>query len=404
MTFQNLKEEKTLPGRFCPVCGKPVSFDEVKRFGTCKVCYYKSHPLFTLEKKSLFIQICPTCLKYRNLEESDKDKAWYVPEQKDYKTVWSQAIYHFLVSKIKVSDDIDFSIDFTREPEVLDTGKKKTVWLDLVGKTRDDNGSTEDEREETTRVQLRYSIGTCNDCAQKRVGYHNSVVQLRASMKREETESLIEEMKQDIIEFTAKTEYHGTNQISGIEEVPGGIDIKFMSKQLGKSVVNHLRKKYCVEVKESFRITGPDKEKGGNLSRSFHVIRIYPFLPGDVMLFKRSGEPCLILRVSPTMVHLISLAKGRLEHARPDTFTEEDLIFQGGKDPFVEFQVVSINELYGTMNLMRLDNYEERVESIKEWLCVEKEGSMIKGFFFADALYLFPLEMDLDYDEDNVEA
>jgi len=391
-----------VPGRFCPVCGKAVSFDEIKRFGTCRACYYRNHPLFTLEKKSLFIQICPTCLKYRNLEENDK--AWYVPEQKDYKSVWSQAIYHFLVSKIKVSDDIDFAIDFTHEPDVIDSGKKKIVWLELVGKTRDDAVSTDDEREERIRVQMRYSIGTCNDCAQKRVGYHNSVVQLRASMKRSETDELIEEMKKDIIEFTSRTEYHGTNQITGIEEVPGGIDIKFMSKPLGKTVANHLRKKFCVDVKESFRITGPDKEKGGNMSRSFHVIRIYPFLPGDVLLFKRTGEPCMILKVSPTMVHLISLAKGRLEHARPDTFTEDDLVFQVNKDPHVEFQVVSINEQDDTMNLMRLDNYEERVESIKEWLCVEKEGSVIKGFFFADKLYLFPLEMDLDYDEDDVEA
>lgn len=391
-----------MPGRFCPVCGKAVSFDEVKKFGNCRSCYFKSHPLFTLEKKSLFIQICPTCLKYRNLEEYDK--AWYVPEQKDYKSVWSQAIYHFLVSKIKVSDDIDFSIDFTHEPEVLDSGKKKIVWLELVGKTRDESGDPDNYREESTRIQLRYSIGTCNDCAQKRVGYHNSVIQLRAGMKRAEMDDLIEAMKQDIIEFTSRAEYHGTNQITGIEDVPGGIDIKFMSKPLGKTVANHLRKKYCVDVKESFRITGPDKEKGGNMSRSFHAIRLYPFLPGDVLLFKRTGEPCLILRVSPTMVYLISLARGRLEHARPDTFTEDDLIFQVNKDPVVEFHVVSINEQDNTMNLMRLDNYEERVESIKEWLYVEKEGSVIKGFFFADNLYLFPLQIDIDHDENDLEA
>nr|MDO8110281.1 NMD3-related protein [Candidatus Sigynarchaeota archaeon] len=388
--------------RFCPVCGKTVSLEDIKKYdGTCKTCYYKNHPLFTMEKKSLFIQICPQCLKYRNIEESDK--AWYIPERKEYKDVWFQAIHHFLISKIKGSDALDFFIDPTHEPSVIDSGKKKIVWLELTGRSRPEGTEGEEPREEIVKIQLKYSVGTCNDCAQKHVGYHNSLIQLRSGMKRVENEQRIADLKQDILDFASRSDFHGTNQITSVEDVSGGVDIKLMSKQLGKNITNYVRKKYCVDVKESFKIAGPDKETGGNLTRTFYGIRLYSFVPGDVLLFEKKGEPCMILRVTSAMAHLVSLVTGRIEHAKPDTFTEEDLIFQVNKDDPIEFQVVSLNEQDATMNLMRTDTYEERVENFKEWLGIEQEEDIIKGFFFADKLYLFPLAQVVDHDKGGAE-
>jgi NMD protein affecting ribosome stability and mRNA decay len=181
--------------RFCPVCSKTVSLDEIKKYTTCKACYNKEHPLFTLGNQSMSIQICSTCMKYRDIEQNDK--AWYVPEAKVFKEVWMQAIYHFLVSKIPGHEKLDFFIDFTREPDVLGSGRKKVVWFELTGREREED----EPREATEKVQLVYSVGTCNDCAQKRVGYHNSVIQLRTGMKRAENEHMIEQMQHDVEEI-----------------------------------------------------------------------------------------------------------------------------------------------------------------------------------------------------------
>jgi NMD protein affecting ribosome stability and mRNA decay len=367
-----------------------VSLEEIRKYTTCKACYNKEHPLFTLDKHSMFIQICPTCLKYRNIEENDK--AWNVPEAKVFKEVWMQAIYHFIVIRIPGHEKLDFSIDFTYEPDVIDSGKKKVVWFDLTAREREDDSP----REATERIQLKYSVGTCNDCAQKRVGYHNSVIQLRSGMKRAENESMIEQMQHDVEVLAAQTEFHGTAQITSIEPVAGGVDIKLASKRLGKVIAGQLRKKYCVDIKESFKLVGIDKETGTAMTRQFYAIRLLPFLSGDVLLLPRTGEPCLVLKITSAMVHLVSLVSGKVEHAKPEAFTEESIVFQPARGTLVEFQVVSLNEADGTMNLMNLATYEERVEALRPWLGISTEGVTITGFYFADMLYFLPLTRMID--------
>jgi NMD protein affecting ribosome stability and mRNA decay len=380
------------------VCSKTVSLEEIKKYTTCKECYNKEHPLFSLDKKSLFIQICPTCFRYRNIGLNDK--AWNVPEAKVFKEVWMQAIYHFLVLQIPGNEKLDFFIDFIHEPDVVDSGRKKVVWLELTGRER-----VEDEpREATERVQLKYSVGTCTECAQKRVGYHNSVIQLRTGMKRAENDEMIEQMQHDVEVIAAQTEFHGTAQVTSIEHVTGGVDIKLASKRIGKVVMGQLRKKYCVEVKESFKLVGVDKETGTPMTRQFYAIRLLPFLPGDVLLLPRNGEPCLVLKITSAMVHLVSLASGKVEHAKPEAFTEDSIVFQSGKSNVVEFEVVSLNETDGTMNLMNLATYEERIEVLRPWLGIDTEGVTIKGFYFADTLYYFPLTREIDVEHGSGNA
>ncbi|MBN2150206.1 MAG: hypothetical protein JW839_02050 [Candidatus Lokiarchaeota archaeon] len=371
--------------RFCPICSKTVSLDEIKRYKTCKACYDKEHPLFTLGKGSLAIQICPTCMRYRSIDE--EDKAWNVPAVKAYKEVWIQAIYQFIVARIPGHEKLDFFIDFKHEPGVLDSGRKKVVWLELAGRERDEA----EPREATAMVQLLYSVGTCNECAQKRVGYHNSVIQLRAGMKRAKSDAMIEQMRHDVELLAAQTHFHGTAPVTSIERVPGGVDIKLASKKLGKVVAGQLRKKYCVGIKESFKLVGVDKGTGADLTRQFYGIRLLPFFPGDVLLLPRSGEPCLVLKTTSAMIHLLSLASGKVEHAKPEAFTEESIVFRSETDQLSQFQVVSLDEADGTMNLMDLATYEERVEALRPWLGVEADGGTITGFHFADSLYLIPL-------------
>ncbi len=115
-----------------------------------------------------------------------------------------------------------------------------------------------------------------------------------------------------------------------------------------------------------------------------------------MLLLPRSGEPCLVLKITSAMVHLVSLASGKVEHAKPEAFTEESMVFQSGKDTLAQFQVLSLNELDGTMNLMDLTTFEERVEALRPWLGLDTEGITITGFYFGDLLYLIPLAPGAD--------
>ncbi|MFX0102597.1 MAG: NMD3-related protein [Candidatus Hodarchaeota archaeon] len=381
--------------RFCPKCGKIMDLEVLKRYGKCASCYYDEHPLFTIENPQIRIQICPVCFKFRNLDENEK--IWHVPDKKNYKDVWIQAIYYFLINNIENNMDLDFFIDFTRIPDVLDSGKKKKVEVLITGMNRVDGmGNADDKkidlitREEN--ITLTYSIGSCNDCGLKKVGYHNSVVQVREDSRREDSEMVLEKVVKEAISFSEAHPYRGSSPIASIKDVAGGKDIMLFSKNFGKTLANHLKKKFCATIKESFKVVGPDKTTGGNLTRMFFSVRLFPFRVGDVFFFEKSRGPELIHKITPDMIHLKSLIDGKVTHTRHETFNSDFLLFENNSPYIKDFQIVSIND-DDTLNLMSLDNYEEFISFYYEWYGIKDENQNVKGFFYDNKLFLIPLEL-----------
>ncbi len=195
----------------------------------------------------------------------------------------------------------------------------------------------------------------------------------------------------EINRLALKSDFHGLHQVASIDEVPGGVDLKILSKKFGKSAAYHLKKTFCIDLKESFKVTGPDWETGGSLKRLFYAIRLHSLLAGDVVLLpSRPGEPLFITKILPETVHLMSLLTGRTDHAKPEALSSDTFVFKVDSDTPATFQVISINNADGTVNLMNTDTYEEIVTRPGPWLGELEEGGTVAGFVHEGTALFFP--------------
>ncbi len=375
--------------RFCPICGKVVDLESIKKYGKCAPCYYADNPVFKIEKERIGIQVCPECRKFRSTETADK--AWFVPVEKDMSNIWFQAIYQFMITKVQGHEGIEFFIDITRTPDDIEHGKKKNVIFSVEGIPNDELESEDPPTTKYDNLMLQYSMGTCEDCAKKSAGYHNAVIQIRTSMKRPSNDEQVARVVDEINRLALKSDFHGLHQVASIDEVPGGVDLKILSKKFGKSAAYHLKKTFCIDLKESFKVTGPDWETGGSLKRLFYAIRLHSLLAGDVVLLpSRPGEPLFITKILPETVHLMSLLTGRTDHAKPEALSSDTFVFKVDSDTPATFQVISINNADGTVNLMNTDTYEEIVTRPGPWLGELEEGGTVAGFVHEGTALFFP--------------
>lgn len=374
--------------RFCPVCGNSVSIREIETLGSCSTCHASAHPLFQLDARDLFIQVCPTCFKFKDLH--GHDKTWNVPSFKTYKDVWIQAIYYYIVSHIKNHDELDFTIEFTRVPDVLDAGRKKPVGCILSATPRAPGREGEVPPSLAFPLALVYSVGSCDDCALKRVGYHNSVVQVRTGSRRAGNDRAVQDVVDEIIRFSKDSSYHGLDPIASIEDVPGGKDVKLLSKKFGSVVVHHLKKNFCIDVKESFKVIKPDKETGGNLKRMFYGVRLHPVTRGDIVTSARTGDPCLVVKMGPEMLLLVSLETGNEEHVKPGDVSDDSLLIKAGEPGLSRFHVISVDLADKSATLMHQDTFEEAVVALNPWHGGEQDGDVVLGFFHEGTLLVIP--------------
>ncbi|MHA1680938.1 MAG: NMD3-related protein [Promethearchaeota archaeon] len=377
--------------RFCPKCANPIDLETLKTYGMCKECYVKQGNLFNLGIETTRIQICPTCLKFRNLGENEK--TWHVPDKQTYRDTWIQAIYYYFISKIENNDDFDFFIDFEDIPDVIDAGKHNLVKFTLTGHSRESNGKN--EKEERVNLILDYSVASCNDCALKRAGYYNSMIQLRGGKKRDENEGLFLEIIDLIKKYEDANLVHGINGINSIDKTKSGYNIKLISKKHGKILVHEIKHRYCVVSKESFKVIGPDHMTGGNLKRSFFSIRLYPFYPGDIFTIEKSHGPELLIKVKSESVELFSLKTGKTRHVKPEVLHGEDQVFQANYDEFLEFQLVSVTD--DALILMSLGDYSEIQVKKQPWLDFNENEGIVQGTWINDVLYVMPREYTRGY-------
>jgi NMD protein affecting ribosome stability and mRNA decay len=210
-------------------------------------------------------------------------------------------------------------------------------------------------------------------------------------MKRVENEALTKEILAEIRRVSCKYDFHGLDPIASIEDVPGGVDLKLFSKSLARVIMNALKHKYLLQVKESFKQVATDKETGGVMKRLFYGIRFFPLFPGDVIVADKTGHPSIILKLTPDMVHVASLVTGHVDHVRPETVSVKKMIYQANADRPVEFQIVSTDAADGTATFMRLPSYEEVVMPLPSWLGAFEQGMTITAFEHEGKIWLFPM-------------
>lgn len=207
--------------KFCPKCGKDA---DVLYDGVCKDCLAK--------KENILSKSLPDTIKLNECKVCGKVFGAGKGHQTVYGAVEEAVTKHLKKKEIE-------SASFRLREGVV------TVTAIYPG------GSSE---EKDTNIAVKKI--TCKDCSLMKIGYFNSIIQIRG------TESWTKEVLDLIEDIVGRlNKKNGMSFISKIEHIKQGYDIYIGSKFAARTAWHAVRLKYPVEVKITSKLGGSDGGK-----------------------------------------------------------------------------------------------------------------------------------------------
>ena len=193
--------------------------------------------------------------------------------------------------------------------------------------------------------QLTVPITTilCEQCKRTSGGYFEAILQIRAS-----TGKLSEHQENTVLAFIDGWIASSTQSHLSLKVTPtrGGIDIKFHSSRMCRSLAKALTSEFGLLFGVSSKVTGRTRT-GKTQSRENFVVRFPPFQIGDVIAYESR------------IYHIKSIHNGRytitdLESEHRRVFSPKELIsidWEPMNDHIHEFMIISISrESFQLMN------------------------------------------------------
>ncbi|MBN2154973.1 MAG: hypothetical protein JW776_02895 [Candidatus Lokiarchaeota archaeon] len=251
---------------FCPVCGATISPDELDFYKThfvCKRCHLvKSNELSP--KKQYTLYLCSMCLAYI-FDKMPKNAQWKFIETQDLNEAISQILKRELTDIWQEEYDTKYDITF---PIINEIPSKITVHVTNPHKNA-----------ETNEITLLIKSSVCKNCNKMLSRRFDAVIQLRTiKLKSEKPETILEPLLTEIIDFTEAIQSKNPDQfISDIDTFSHGFDLKLSNKAMMNAITSYLLHKYPFIVKTSKKLMGKNPTTGGNLYRSYVLLRYLPF-------------------------------------------------------------------------------------------------------------------------------
>ena len=93
----------------------------------------------------------------------------------------------------------------------------------------------------------------------------------------------------EVVEYAQKVQQKNPEQfISDIEELPHGFDLKLSIKSMKTSIQSYLTGRYAFIVKTSKKLMGKNPNTGGDLFRTYVLLRYIPFHTNDIIRMKNT--------------------------------------------------------------------------------------------------------------------
>ncbi len=220
--------------KFCPKCGK-----ETGKFyeNLCKDCFLEKISFLGKIPDRIIIKKCKFCNKFfhdgkgfNSLEDAIGDMLAKILEENKIQSI------NYRIHENKISLTLNFQVE------------------DL-------------EKVEEKECLLIVKNITCNSCSLKSLGYHQSIIQVRAP------ENLLEKIFQDIENFVEFFRSYDTlSFISKVEKQKNGFDFYIGSKKVASQIANNLKRKYKAKLKISRKLAG--KIKGKKVYRDTLLISV----------------------------------------------------------------------------------------------------------------------------------
>ncbi len=339
----------------CVDCGKEK---EIFRDGSCLECYLKNHR-FTYGPSVIDIPLCVHCgaLKYKSTWTND-----------DLETIVKRWIKHLYIINRELRD---VRIEVECNPREEDVACR----VSIIGFIEDV------EVEEKHSIIVRLKNNVCNICSRKFGGYHEAILQLRASQRklsedeRRELRSFIEQMVTSIQEKGNRALF-----ITDIGEEHGGLDFYLSDRQAAHTIIKKTQEHFGGELKISSKTIGV--KDGRKLYRMTYLLRLYPFRQGDFIIYNDTLYK--VLYFSKNKIHLLEL----LNWSEINITTKElpYITLLGGDE--ITQEMIIVSQVEDEVQLMDPKTYV--IQTIKKPQPINLKGETIKVITFKNEIYLLP--------------
>ena len=255
---------------FCPKCGKVISPEDrefYKQKFSCRDCSQET--LQVPLAKQYIVHFCSGCLSYI-FNRDPKNSQWKRSAAGDINQILVQLLNTELSHTLKINSD-RFILDI---PSVTEIPSKLKVSLILSGINSD--------------FDLLLKYGLCKICNKMLSRRFDAVIQLRTikmkSLKPHELlNPLLDEVESHVVTIQRN---HPEQFISDIDEQSHGYDLKLSSRSISSSIQSYLTSKYSFIIKTSKKLMGRNPNTGGELYRSYILLRYIPLQTGDIIRIK----------------------------------------------------------------------------------------------------------------------
>lgn len=248
---------------FCPKCGETIKPEEVsfyKKHFSCRVCYSPGIGEIT-HSKQYTIYLCSGCLSYV-FNRKPKNSLWKKIEYDEVNQLIRLILEKEVIGTFPIESRDTYEIGI---PPIREIPSKVNVTL-----------SAPKDSSEITILLKQALCKTCNKLLSRRF---DAVIQLRTiKMKSKKSKEILDSLIDEVIEHAQKIQQKYPEQfISDIEELPQGFDLKLSIKSMMTSIQSYLTSRYAFIVKTSKKLMGKNPNTGGDLYRTYVLLRYIPF-------------------------------------------------------------------------------------------------------------------------------
>ncbi len=339
----------------CVECGRER---EIFRNGVCLECYLRHHS-FSSGPTFIDIPICVHCgsMKYKNTWMNDP-----------FELVLKRWVKHFfsIERDLKnVSIEVNCNLDKEEIPcEITIVG-----FIDGI------------EVREKHNVIVRLKRTVCDVCSKRFGGYHEAILQLRASQRKLSNQEK-EDLKTFIEEMVYSMQEKGNRKlfIADVGEEHGGLDFYLSDKQAAHAIIKKAQEHFGGELKTSSKNIG--MKDGRKIYRMTYLLRLFPFKKGDII--DLNGIIYMILSFSKNQVHALELSRWE-EHS----FNSKDVVSANLLEGvYTRKKMIVVNQMKDEIQVMDPDNYE--IFEIKKPVGISIKTEMIPIVMLRDRLYIIP--------------
>ena len=175
------------------------------------------------------------------------------------------------------------------------------------------------------KLTVLLKAGMCKNCSKMVSRRFDAVIQLRTiKMKTKKAAQILNPLLNEIIEYSSNIQKTNPDQfISDIDEFSHGFDLKLSNKAIMNSILSFLTKKYAIIVRTSKKLMGKNPKTGGDLYRTYLLLRYLPFSINSQIRIK--NDYYFIKKINPNRILLENIANHR-QQTRNFDFFEKKLI------------------------------------------------------------------------------